>query len=490
MDKKAVKLKYFIVHGILWKLFERFGSQGLQFIVQIILARLLLPQDYGILALVIIFITIARVFVQGGLGTSLIQKKQIDDIDSSSMFYVTMGIACVLYSVLFFSAPLIADFYNNKTLISILRVLSLTLFPGSLYAIQNAIVARAMQFRKIFYSSLGAGIISGLVGILLAYSGFGVWALVFQYLINQVINTVILWFILKWRPIFAFSLHRVKGLYSFGWKLLVSGLLDTIYRNLRGLIIGKAYSPTMLGFYNRGQEFPQFLIANINGTIQSVMLPALASHQDDSKRVKSMMRRSLVTSSFFVFPMIMGLIVIAEPLVILLLSDKWLQAVPFLQILSFSYALWPIQTANLQAINAMGRSDIFLKLEIIKKVYGSLILFMALPFGVYVLAISQVISSLIASFINAKPNKKLLSYSYREQISDILPSLLLSLGMGVIIYLLRFLSLSPLATMLLQIAVGMGIYPSLAYIFKLECFTYIRETVWAMLGKNTNQKIV
>jgi O-antigen/teichoic acid export membrane protein len=461
----------------MWKFLERGGVQGLQFVISIILARLLLPEDYGILALVVIFITIANVFIQSGLNTALIQKKTVDQVDYSSVFFLSLGIATSLYVLLYFVAPFIARFYDNQSLVSVLRVLALTLFPGAFNSIQNAIVSRTMQFKRLFYSSIGAGIISGVVGISLAYLGYGIWALVFQQLINQVCITLILWFTVKWRPTLQFSLERVKVLFSFGWKLLVSSLIDTTYRDLRSLIIGKVYTPAMLGYYNRGEQFPKLVISNINGSIQSVMLPALAAHQDYADRVKSMMRRSIVTSSFIVFPMMVGLAVVAEPLVILLLTEKWLPSVPFLQIFCASFALWPIHTANLQAINAMGRSDIFLKLEIIKKVLGLAILAVSLPFGVYFLALSQIVSGIISSFINAYPNKKLLNYGYGEQVKDILPSLGLSLFMGIAVYMILYLGLSPLLTMGIQILVGIIIYVGIAYLFKLECFTYLVQTI-------------
>ena len=477
-----------VLKNLMWKFLERGGVQGLQFVISIILARLLLPEDYGILALVVIFITIANVFIQSGLNTALIQKKTVDQVDYSSVFYLSLGIASLLYVLLYFAAPFIAQFYNNQSLVSVLRVLALTLFPGALNSIQNAIVSRTMQFKRLFYSSVGAGIVSGVVGISLAYLEYGIWALVFQQLTSQVCITLILWFTVRWRPTLQFSLDRVKVLFSYGWKLLVSSLLDTTYRDLRSLIIGKVYTPSMLGYYNRGEHFPKLVISNINGSIQSVILPALAAHQDYADRVKSMMRRAIVTSSFIVFPLMVGLAVVAEPLVILLLTEKWLPAVSFLQIFCASFALWPIHTANLQAINAMGRSDIFLKLEIIKKVIGLVILAGCLPFGVYVLALSQVLVSIISSIINAYPNKKLLNYGYGEQIKDILPSLLLSLVMGVIVYLLLFLGLSPFITMLLQIVVGAIVYTGLAFLFKLECFTYLVQTLLSLVqGKRNSQ---
>jgi O-antigen/teichoic acid export membrane protein len=310
----------------------------------------------------------------------------------------------------------------------------------------------------------------------MAYTGFGVWALVGQQLTNQLFITLILWFTVKWRPQLLFSLVKVKGLFSFGWKLLMSALIDTVYRDLRSLIIGKMYNPAMLGFYNRGQQFPQLLITNINGSIQSVMLPVLSSQQDNRPRVKDIMRRAIVTSSFIIYPMMVGLAVTAEPLVKILLTDKWLPCVPFLQIFCASYALMPIHTANLQAINALGRSDIFLKLEIIKKCYGLAILGVTVFYGVYAIALGQVLSGIISTFINAYPNKKLLNYSYVEQCKDIMPSLILSLLMGAVVYSFKWLGMAVWSTLIVQVCVGVILYVGMAWMFKLECFRYLVTT--------------
>lgn len=472
-----------ILKNLLWKLLERLGVQGVQFLVSIILARLLFPSDYGLLALVLIFITIANVFVQSGLNTSLIQKKNVESIDYSSVFYLSLGIASVLYVILYCSAPLIASFYDNIGLIPVLRTLALTLFPGAFNSIQNAIVSRTMQFKRLFYSSVVAGFVSGIVGITLAYQGYGIWALVAQQLTNQVCVTIILWFTVKWRPTLQFSLERVKGHFSFGWKLLVSSLADTTYRDLRSLIVGKIYTPAMLGYYNRGQQFPQLIINNINGSIQAVMLPALAAQQDYTERVKYMMRRSIVTSSFIVFPMMLGLAVVAKPLVILLLTEKWLPAVPFLQIFCISYALWPLHTANLQAINAMGRSDIFLKLEVIKKIIGLLILGVSIPFGIYALALGEIVSSLLSTFINAYPNNRLLGYGYFEQIKDVLPAALLSFIMCIGIIPIGLIPMPSILMLIVQIVVGSILYIGLAFMLRFESLSYLIKKIQSILSK-------
>jgi teichuronic acid exporter len=469
--------KTLVISSLFWKLMERGGTQGIQFIVQIVLARLLLPKDYGLIALVIIFTAIANVFVQSGLNTALIQKKEVDDVDFSSVFYMSLFIACVLYVVIFITAPSIAAFYELPQLVPVFRVLSITLFFGAFNSIQNAVIARKMEFKKLFLSSTVAILASGAAGIYMAYTGFGVWALVWQQIINQLLITLILWFTVKWRPQLLFSLNKVKSLFSFGWKLLVSSLIGTIYGDLRSLIIGKMYNPAMLGFYNRGQQFPSVIVSNIDGSIQSVMLPVLASQQDNRTHVKQMMRRAIVTSSFIIFPMMAGLAVTAEPLVKILLTDKWLPCVPFLQIFCASYALMPIHTANLQAINALGRSDIFLKLEIIKKAVGLSILGVTVFYGVYAIASGMVLSGIISSFINAYPNKKLLNYGYLEQVKDIMPSLLLSLVMGAVVYSFKWFGMAVWSTLTLQVCVGIILYVGMAWMFKLECFSYLLNTL-------------
>jgi len=478
-----------VISNLFWKLMERTGTQGIQFIVAIILARLLIPEDYGIISLVVIFIAVASVFVQSGFSTALIQKKDVNETDFSSVFYLSLLIAGLLYVILFFTAPLIAVFYNEPQVIPVLRVFSVTLFLGVFNSIQNAVIARKMQFKKLFISSLGAIVVSGVVGIFMAYKGFGVWALVVQQLTNKVLVILILWFIVKWRPRLLFSIKSVKKLFSFGWKLLVSSLIDNLYMNLCSLIVGKIYNAEMLGFFNRGKQFPALIVENINRSIQSVMFPVLSSQQDNRSRVKDIMRRSMVTSLFILLPMMVGLAVIAESLVKILLTEKWLPCVPFLQIFCASYALWPVHTANLQAINALGRSDIFLKLEIIKKVLGLAILVVTVFYGVYAMAIGGVFVGLIATIINAYPNKKLLNYSYKEQWKDIMPSLLLSLVMGIFVYIIELIGLSDWLTLIIQVCVGMISYVALAWIFKLECFTYLLSTFKEIFRNKSGERI-
>lgn len=473
--------KFNVLSSLFWKITERGGTQGIQLIVMIVLARLLLPEDFGLLVLVAIFITIAGVLVNSGFNTALIQKKNADEVDFSSVFYLNLCVAGILYLVLFFIAPYIAAFFKEPQLILILRILSLSLFISTINSIQNAFIARNMQFKKLFFSSLGAIIVSGIIGITMAYTNFGVWSLVVQQLTNQIMMTIILWFTVEWRPKLLFSMERIRELFSFGWKLLVSSLIDTIYTNLRGILIGKMFNPALLGFYSRGDQFPAFIASNINGSIQSVMLPALASHQEDRQRVRELVRRAIVTVSFIVFPMMIGLAVIAKPLIIILLTEKWLPVVPFLQIFCAVYALWPIQMANVQAINALGRSDIALKLELIKTILGLAILGISIPFGVHVMAFGVFVSGFLSTLINAYPNLNLLSYSIQDQWRDIFPSLAISLVMGAVVYPIQFLGMTAMLTIIIQIFVGMVLYVGLAKAFKLECFIYLLFTLKEML---------
>ncbi|RIJ63536.1 lipopolysaccharide biosynthesis protein [Rummeliibacillus sp. POC4] len=479
-----------VISSLIWRILERIGTQSIQFIVVIVLARFLGPDQFGLIVLVMVFVVVGRVLVQSGFNTAIIQKKDADIIDFSSVFYFNIFIATLLYIFLYTTAPLIATFFDQKDFIIVLRVLSLILFFGALNSIQIAIIARNLQFKKLFVSSLGAIIISGPVGIVMAYLNFGVWAIVVQQLSNQFVLTLILWIALKWRPQLVFSFERIKNLFSFGWKLLVSDLLDTLYINLQSLIVGKLFSPTTLGFYNRGEQFPNLLVNNINGSIQSVMLPTLSFFQEDRKRLKDIVRRSIVTGTFIIFPVMIGLAVIADPLIEILLTNKWSKVVPYLQIFCAAYALLPIHTANLQAINALGRSDVFLKLGIIKTIVSCIILIICIPFGAHVMALGVILSSVISFFINASPNVKLLNYSIQEQCKDIIPSLILSLIMGGIVYTIHWASLNPIIMLLVQITIGIIIYVGLSIIFKVECFSYLIKSLKEVLANKKTKLII
>lgn len=467
------ELKKKTVSSLLWRFLERCGAQGVTFLVTIVLARLLVPEVYGLMALVTVFTAILQVFVDSGMGNALIQKKDADDLDFSSVFFFNLVMCIALYILLFFCAPVIAAFYHNPELISVIRVLGITLLISGVKNVQQAYVSRKLQFKRFFFATLGGTIGAAVIGITLAYMGFGIWALVSQNLFNTMIDTLILWFTVRWRPKLLFSFERLKGLLRYGWKLLVSSLLHTFYLNLRTLIIGKLYMPADLAYYEKGQSFPTLIVSNINASIDSVLLPTMSGVQDSRESVKAITRRAIVTSSYLMWPMMVGLAVVAKPLVVLLLTEKWLAAVPFLQISCFALGLEPLQTANLNAIKAMGRSDIYLKLEIIKKSISILILLLSMHFGVKAIAVSGLAYSVIATMFNASPNKRLLGYSYFEQIKDILPCFVLALLMGIVVYPIALIPIPTIVTLVIQVVMGAIIYVKLSAILKLESFYYI-----------------
>lgn len=471
------------ISNFIWRFAERCGAQIVTFIVSIVLARLLDPSVYGTVALVTVFTTILQVFIDSGLGTALIQKKDADDLDFSSVFYFNLVMCLMLYGVMFFCAPFIASFYKDESLTAIVRVVSITLIISGVKGIQQAYVSRHMLFKRFFFSTIGGTIASAFIGIMMAYAGYGVWALVIQQLSNMTVDTLILWITVKWRPKKMFSWKRLKELFSFGWKLLCSSLIDTVYTNIRSLIIGKMYSAADLAYYNQGEKFPKLIVGNINSSIDSVLLPTMSNAQDDKERVKNMTRRAIKTSTYIMAPLMMGLAFCAEPIVKLVLTDKWLECVPYMRIFCITYMFYPIHTSNLNAINALGRSDLFLKLEIEKKIVGIVLLLSTMWFGVKAMAYSLLVSCVLSQMINSGPNKKLLGYGYLEQLKDILPGILLALGMGVCVYFIGYIQMPTILTLIAQVAVGGTIYVGLSKIFKLDSFEYLWNIAMSFLHK-------
>lgn len=398
-----------VFSNFIWRFAERCGAQLVTFIVSIVLARLLMPEDYGTIALVTVFTAIMQVFVDSGLSTALIQKKDADNLDFSSVFYFNFAVCIILYLIMFFAAPHIAAFYKMPELTPVVRVISLTIVISGVKGVQQSYVSRNMLFKRFFYATLGGTILSAFLGIAMAHLGFGVWAIVAQQLSNTAIDTLILWITVKWRPKLMFSWDRLKGLLGFGWKMLCSALLDTIYNNLRSLLIGKIYSSADLAYYNEGKKFPNLIVTNINTSIDSVLLPAMSKEQDDKDRVKNMTRRSITVSCYVMAPLMIGLACCASNVVTIVLTEKWLPCVFYLQIFCITYMFYPIHTANLNAIKAMGRSDLFLKMEIWKKAVGMVLLLSTMFISVKAMAYSLLISTLASMIINSWPNKKLLN---------------------------------------------------------------------------------
>ena len=473
-----------VIGNFIWRFAERCGAQLVTFIVSIALARILDPKDYGTIALVTVFTTILQVFVDSGLGTALIQKKDADDLDFSSVFYFNFIVCIILYVGMFIAAPYIALFYKDTTLTPVIRVISLTIVISGVKGIQQAYVSKNMLFKRFFFSTIGGTIFSAVLGIAMAYMGYGVWALVAQQLSNTAIDTLILWLTVKWRPKKMFSYERLKGLFSFGWKLLISSLLDTAYNNLRNLIIGKLYSSSDLAFYNQGEKFPKVIVMNINASIDSVLLPTMSVEQDNPERIKQMTRRAIKTSTYVMAPLMMGLAFCAEPIVRLVLTNKWIFCIPFLRIFCITYMFWPVHTANLNAINAMGRSDWFLRLEIIKKIVGLAILLSTMWFGVMAMAYSLLLSSVLSQIINSWPNRKLLKYGYLEQVRDFAPGILLAVLMGICVHFVEYMSLPMIVTLVVQIVLGAIIYIVGSAILKLEEFQYLLEMIKSIMKKS------
>lgn len=481
MTDKSLKRK--TITGFIWRLGERCGAQGVQFIVSIVLARLLAPETYGTVALITVFINIAFVFIDSGLSTSLIQKKDADDLDFSSVFYFNLLMCIALYGILFFCAPFIASFYEDSSLTLFVRVISLTLLISGVRGIQNAYVSKNLLFKKFFFSTLGGTLFSAGFGIYLAYKGYGAWALVGQSLSNNIIDTCILWFTVKWRPKLMFSFKRLKSLFSFGWKILASSLLDTGYNQLRSLIIGKVYSSADLGYYNKGNNFPNIIVYNVTSSIDSVLLPSMSSVQDSIETVKSMTRRAMRTCIFIIAPMLMGLAACGKALISILLTDKWQPSYPFMVIFCITYMFYPIQTTNQNAIKALGRSDLFLKLEIVKKLIGLILILATFKISVMALAYSLLLTGFLSQVINSLPNKKLMNYSYLEQLADILPAMGLSAFMCVCVYGVNFFGFGSWLTLVIQVPLGIAIYIGLSALFKLEAFVYVSNTVKPIISK-------
>lgn len=466
-----------IVISFIWKLLERFSAQAISLGVTIILARLLLPAEFGIVAIIAVFINLANVIIDGGLSTALIQKKDADNTDFSTITFFSLAVAVVLYALLSCLAPSIARFYSQPLLTPIIRVLGINLILNSYNAIQRAYIAKHMLFNKLFYCSLTAISISGLTGVVMAYRGWGVWALVGQQLANQIALTAIMSYAIPWRPVLVFSSERFRGLFDYGWKIFLSNFIIAIYENLRSLIIGKIYQPATLAYFDRGKQFPDLITTNINMSLQTVLLPAFSDIQDERSRVKEMMKNAVKITNFFILPLLVGLMVTAKPLVLLVLTEKWLDAVPFIQIFCVAFMLIPIQSTNMSAIKALGYSGITLKIELIKKAVETCILIVSFLIDVYAVAWGIVIYNLICIAINLYPTKKILNYGIGEQTHDVLPYLLTAAAMGGVLFAISQLE-CPLSLLLcVQMLSGAVIYLSLNAVFKTSGYLYIRSFI-------------
>ena len=476
--------KHRTIISVCWKLLERGGNQSIQLVVQIVMARMLTPKEFGALAIMLVFINIGNVIVTSGMSTALVQSEEVDNSDFSTVFWMSLGASTVLFAALFVVAPTLSTFYDMPAIVSALRVLGIIFLITAFNSVQVAIVQREMQFRKVFNATIVSVLVSGVIGIAAALMGAGLWALILQQLVYQLTNCFVLGLQVKWFPSFVFESAKAWRLFSYGWKLLISGLLDQGYQSLSDLIIGKQFSASSLGLVSQGKKYPQAVGSMLDGAIQPVMLSAVSRVQKDVSQVKRLVRRALKTSTFLIVPSMTLFAVAAESIVGLLLGEKWLPCVPFLQMYCFIYALLPIHTTNLQALNGMGRSDLFLKLELIKKAYGlCFILFAAFVMrDVYLMVAMYMITDIISTFVNAYPNKQVIGYSYSEQIRDIAPAFMISaIAGGLALFCGSFVA-SPGLQILTEVAVMAINYFGIASIFKLEAFEYLINTARDFLG--------
>lgn len=457
------------VKGMVWSVIDRFAGQGVQFLMSIIIARLVMPSDYGLIAMLTIFLAIAQTFVDSGFGSALVQKKDRTETDFSTAFYFNIAVSTFAYIILFFSAPFIADFYNQDKLVAVTRIAGLSLIINSFGVVQLARLTITLDFKKTAVATLTAVSISGILGIIMAYYGYGVWSLVAQTLSNNIINVIMLWVIAKWHPKLVFSTKSFKSLFGFGSKLLLSSLLHTLYVNLYSLIIGKFFSAKDLGYYNRANALAMFPSTNLSNVIMRVIYPVQCRIQDDDTQLIDNFRKYLRLSCYVIFPIMIGFCVLAEPVVLVLMKEKWLPAVPYLQIMCIAYMWDSIMKLNGSLLNVKGRSDLFFRAEIIKKITAFLILAATIPFGITVMCIGLILYAFADIRIITIYVRKVLNVKLMPQLKDISGILLLSLSMGAVTYFFSILTVNPYLKILF------GMVAAVIYFFMISWLFHFRE---------------
>lgn len=465
-----------IVSGMIWRFSEKITAQLVSFLVSIILARLLMPEDYGIVAIVNIFIVIAEIFVTSGLGTSLVQKKDADEIDFSTVFWCNLFLSFLLYVIVFFGAPFVAEFYSNALLTPILRVFGLRLPISAVNSIQNAYVSRKMDFRKFFFATLIGTVISAMVGIILAYTGFGVWALIVQYLTNSTIDTIVLFVIIKWHPHFVFSIQRAKPLLNYGWKILATDFIGTVFNQLNAFIIGKAYTSADLAYYTQGKKIPDLVNNNIGATLNAVLFPAM-SLSSNYEEIKQIRRKSLMMMEYVIFPPMFGMIAVADKMISVLMTEKWLPAVPYVRITCLAAIIGVLGTTLIQEVKAIGRSDITLKMELIKKPIFLVVAFVAIQFGIEAIAWTLVVDEIIAFSFNVYPVRKYIGFDFLTYLRDALPSLIMSVVMVASVVAIGHFVRNDVICLAIQVVIGGGIYIGLSIISKNKSFMYLKQMI-------------
>ncbi len=461
-------LKSKTVKGVMWSSIDRFTTQGISFVFSMLIARLLLPSDYGVIGMLAIFMAVANCFVDSGFGSALVRKNDRTETDFCTVFYFNIAVACICYALLFWASPYIARFYNLPLLESVTKVWGLNLIISSFAGIQNAQLTIAINFKSRAKISVITTLFTGVVGLWLAYRGYGVWALVFQTLSSNILRTILLWIVVRWMPRLIFSWQSFKELFSFGSKLLASSLLATIYENIYPIVIGKIFSASSLGVYSRADHLAQFPSSNITGVLQSVTFPVLSTIQDDDARLTSVYRRFLCLSAFVIFPLMVGLSAVADPFIRLVLTDKWEGAIYLLQILCFSLMWYPIHAINLNLLQVKGRSDYFLKLEVIKKILGVAILCVSIPLGLVAMCYGRVFSSVVCLGINTYYTKKIIGYGFLDQMKDFLHILVHALVMYGIVFAIVHIMPTLWSQLLVGILAGIAYYVVGAYLMKFD----------------------
>lgn len=477
-----------IMGGMVWKFAERISSQGMSFVLSVILARLLMPAEYGLIAMINVLIIFANVFVTSGFTASLIQKKNADELDFSTIFYCTLTLSVILYCIIYLGAPYVATFYNMPDLTILTRVYSLSLIITSYQTIQQAYISRHMLFKKTFFATFLGTLMSGIVGIIMAYQGYGVWALVAQYISNIIINMLVLMSIIPWRPRLIFSWSRAKELMNYGSKILLSNLVSTIYKEIRQLVIGKFYTPSDLAMYNRGAHMPHLVTNNLDSTIKSVLFPAMSNHSDDPERVKQLLKRSLKTTAYISFFFLTMMAVASKPLIRVLLTDKWIDCVPYMQILCFSNMIVTLSGANIEALKAIGKSNEVLKLEVFKKPLFLIVVLLSVKISVMAVVLTMPLNAIFALFLNMGPTKKYFNYNRKEQMMDLLPYFVLVAIIVLCTLPLTLLHWNDFVIMGLQLVLGTFVYISTSIIFKLESYTYCKKIVVDFYSKKYGKR--
>lgn len=478
---KMQKEKSSISGGLFWTFGERIASQIVSTIITIVLARILLPEYYGMISIVTIFISLCDVFVISGMGTALVQKKTVDEEDYNTAFIISMSIAVLLYIILFFLAPTISKFYMMDALTLVIRVMALRLPLAAINCIQQAHVQRAMVFKRFFIATLSGTLMSGVVGLYLAMNGYGVWALVFQYLTNTTVNTIVLFFVEKWIPKLQFSLDKAKEIYSFGWKVLATELVYTLENNMCGLIIGKIFGAADLAFFDQGKKYPAILVNNINSAISKVMLPAYSRYQDDVNQLKNMLRKTIAVGGFLLTPILIGFAVISETFIKVVLTEKWMFCSPYIKIFCFMYLTRPLETACHQALLGMGKSDIVLRIMlIIHSIDFVLLLIAAFIFkSVFIIAVCALITTFVSLNCFMYYSNKIIGYKLKEQVQDICPVIFCSIAMGGVVSLIGLLLDNLVMLLVIQITIGTLVYIALAKMVNLTGFQYIYKKFYA-----------